>query len=194
MPFVQRQAPLGLEVLAHLRAGERGEGHRLRVGARLRDPHRGDGLAPRLRQDGAAEQAADTALVRGHAVGGIALHVLDVLVAFAVREPHVLGGDVVLQVDEGLARAAHLEERSAAGAGRIRRCGGGGHGREAAAEFGCDRARRPLAVSGCRGEPEDAVRGPRERADRARQLGGEGDQILAPAAARARLRRECREG
>ena len=119
-------------------------------------------------------------------MGRVALHVLDVLVAFAMREAHVLGGDVVLQIDEGLARAAHFPERSAAGAGRIRRCGGRGHGREAAAESGCDRARRPLAVSGCRGEPEDAVRGPGERADRAASCGGEGDQILAPAAARAR--------
>ena len=101
-------------------------------------------------------------------MGGVALHVLDVLVAFAVREPHVLGGDVVLQVDEGLARAAHLP--------RTQRCGrgggsggaaGGGHGRAAAAEFGCDRARRPLTVSGRRGEPEDAARGAGERADRA---------------------------
>ena len=47
MPVVQRQAPLGLEVLAHLAAGERGEGHRLRVRARLRLPDRGDGLTPR---------------------------------------------------------------------------------------------------------------------------------------------------
>ena len=52
------------------------------------------------------------ALVGRHAERGVALQVLDRAEALALGERDVVGGDVVLEVDEGLAaRAAHAPER-----------------------------------------------------------------------------------
>ena len=52
---------------------------------------------------GVAVDVGGLALVGRHAERGVALEMLDRAEAFAVRERHVLGGDVVLQVDEGFA-------------------------------------------------------------------------------------------
>ena len=50
-------------------------------------------------------------MIRRHAVRRVTLHVLDVAVAFLMGEPHIVGGDVVLQIDERLAGCAHLPQR-----------------------------------------------------------------------------------
>ena len=70
-----------------------------------------DRLAARLRQDRRADQAAELALVGRHRMRRIALGVLDMGIALAMGEADVLGGDVVLQVDEALAGRLDLPER-----------------------------------------------------------------------------------
>ena len=109
-PFASAQGSIGvlrvtLEGRVLVVAGEGAEGRR-RVG-------RAEGGEPDLRRRlaegvGGDHQAVDVrhlALVGGHAVGGVALDVLDRAHALADREADVLGGDVVLEVDEGLGLA-----------------------------------------------------------------------------------------
>jgi len=45
------------------------------------------------------------AACRWPCMGGVALHVLDVLISLALSKPHIGGGDIVLQIDECLAAA-----------------------------------------------------------------------------------------
>ena len=101
-PGVDRGPPGDLEGRALVVAGEGAEGRR-RVGraeggqADLRRR-----LAERVGGDHQAVDVRHLALVGRHAVGGVALDVLDRAHALADREADVLGGDVVLEVDEGL--------------------------------------------------------------------------------------------
>ena len=88
-------------------AGQRAEGRR-RIGrAEGRQADLGLPLAERVGGDVEAVDVGHLALVGGHAVGGVALDVLDRAHALAHGEADVLGGDVVLVVDEG-ARAARV--------------------------------------------------------------------------------------
>ena len=72
----------------------------------------GNRQAARLGQDCEAVQVRGLALIGGHAERGVALQMLDGLEAFALRQPHIRGCHVVLQVDEGFALAR--ESRRAA--------------------------------------------------------------------------------
>ena len=58
-----------------------------------------------------AEQPADTALVGGHTVGRVALGVLDVGVALAVRLAKIVCRHIVLKIDEALAVTGDLPQR-----------------------------------------------------------------------------------
>ena len=106
-PVVQRRVPHRLQQFAARGAGQRAECHR-RIGhAERRVPDSGDRL---LQQAGDSGQGVDVrrlALVGCHARGGVALDMLDRAKAFARGNPQVLGGDVVLQIDEGLGRTRH---------------------------------------------------------------------------------------
>ena len=90
---------------------DRPEGDR-RIGrAEGREPDLRDVLAQRLGGDGQAVHVGGLALVGRHAVGGEALDVLDRAHAFAHGQPDVLGGDVVLEIDEGLHRRVRRRRR-----------------------------------------------------------------------------------
>ena len=90
---------------------DRAEGDR-RVGrAEGGQPDLGDLLAERLGGDGQPVHVGRLALVGRHAVGGEALDVLDRTHAFMHRLPDVLGGDVVLEIDEGLDRGVRRRRR-----------------------------------------------------------------------------------
>ena len=103
--------------------------------------------AAQLRHDRKRVDVGGLALVGAHAERGVALQMLDRLVAFLMRELHVLGGHVVLEIDEGLAAAprrqlpdrldAHSADRARSPAAAVRSpaC----RGRHAAA------ARRPAS-------------------------------------------------
>ena len=117
---------------------------------------------------------------------------LDVLVALALREPHVLGGHVVLQIDEGLARAAYLPQRAQRRAARDPRAAGAAAASGSVRPSCCGDARGgALAVLRGGGESEHAARGAR-RARRAPRVSSarEGREILAPARRGAQLGRE----
>ena len=75
-------------------------------------------LAAQAGHDGEAVDVGRLALVGRHAERGVALEVLDRAEALALGERDVGGGDVVLEVDEGLAlglRRLELPERAPAG-------------------------------------------------------------------------------
>ena len=81
---------------------DRAEGNR-RIGrAERRQPDLGDRLAQRLGGNGQSMHVGRLALVGRHAVGGEALDVLDRAHALMHRLADVLGGHVVLEIDEGL--------------------------------------------------------------------------------------------
>ena len=67
-------------------------------------PTCGMGLPSELRHEAERVHVGGLALVGRHADGGVALHVLDRLEALAHRERDVLGGHVVLEVDERTCR------------------------------------------------------------------------------------------
>ena len=71
----------------------------------------GDRLADRVRQQGQTDDVGRLALVRRHAVGGVALRVLDRAEAFARCQQDVAFGHVVLVIDEMLAREGFAEQR-----------------------------------------------------------------------------------
>ena len=112
VPVVHRREPQRTEVRADLAAGERAERDR-RVGRpEGRRPDRVDRLVAQVRHQGEADDVAGLALLGAHAERGVALEMLDRLVALAMGERHVVHGDVVLKVDEGLAapRGRHRPE------------------------------------------------------------------------------------
>ena len=71
----------------------------------------GNGFAGHRRHDGKAGDVGGLALVGRHAERRVALEMLDRFKALALRQLDVGGGDVVLQVDEGLALAGDMPER-----------------------------------------------------------------------------------
>ena len=113
-------------------------------------PTCGAGLAEGVGRDRQAVDVRRLALVGRHAVRGVALDVLDRAQALADREADVLGGDVVLEVDEGLGGGAVAVGRQLA-AGRA--------GRRAARPA----PRRPA------GAPRDRRRSPRRPRRRRRR-------------------------
>ena len=106
MPLMDRRLADRVEEVALIRAREYAEGDGCvgraeGGGADLRD------LGPlRIGEDGQAVDVRQFPLVGRHAVGGVALDVLDRAVVLARREFDVARGHVVLQVDEDLAAAA----------------------------------------------------------------------------------------
>ena len=100
VPRVQRGLADGLEAVRRDRAGDGAESDGRVVGPERRRARRRDGVAERLREDRHAVDVAELALVGAEAHRGVALDVLDRLIAFARREHDVGRGDVVLQVDE----------------------------------------------------------------------------------------------
>ena len=99
---------------------KRAEGHR-RVGRP--EGRRADlrhGLVERLGDEAQRGHVGGLALVGRHAGGGVALDVLDRLEALAHGEPDVLGGDVVLQIDEGAAPPRPSQSRQHARRGGSR--------------------------------------------------------------------------
>ena len=122
----------------------------------------------------------------------------DVGVALAVRLSDVLDGDIVLQIDEGLAAARHfpegLQRRDLGVGGRClgRRCARPGTGirRVRGSERSSDACRRRLAVTRGGSEPERARDRASGRAEPVGQHRGERGEILAPLQRAARLRGE----
>ena len=105
-PGVRRRTAGRAEVLAAVVAGERADRNR-RVGrAEGGGADLGDRAAGQRRHDAERRQVGGLALVGGHAERGVALQVLDGAEALAMGKRDVVGGDVVLQVDEGLGRGA----------------------------------------------------------------------------------------
>ena len=101
-PVMAGRAADGIEQFAAMRAGQRAEGDR-RVGhAEGRRPHRLDRQAALVGHDRQSVDVAGLALVGPHAGRGVALDVLDRLEALADCETEILGGDVVLEIDERL--------------------------------------------------------------------------------------------
>ena len=153
VPLVQRQPPLGFKMLAHFRSGERREGQRLQVRPRSGLPDSGQRHAARCRQHGTADQAADAPLIGRHAVRGVALHVLDVLVALPGAEPHIRGGDIVLQIDERLTSTGNFPDRDDRGARQIHGQVGAGESFRLLPKFRAMPARRH-AVSAAAASPK----------------------------------------
>ena len=101
-PAVNRRVCAPGRTAAARRPAKRAEGHR-RIGhAEGRQPDLRHRPAERPRDDPEGVHVRGLALVGRHAGGGVALDVLDRAEALAERRGHVLGGDIVLPVDEGL--------------------------------------------------------------------------------------------
>ena len=100
---MQRRLAHRLEVMAVKRAGERAEGNRRVVGPEGGGADLVHAAARGFGQDGDGIDVAELALVGRHAGGGVALGQLDVAIALARGQRQILGGDIVLVVDEGLA-------------------------------------------------------------------------------------------
>ena len=94
-----------MELAADHAAGKRAD--RDRGGRRAVDGRAGfgDGLAGKPGHDREADDIGRLALVGRHAERRIALEVLDGAEVFLMRQPHVLHGDIVLEVDPGAALA-----------------------------------------------------------------------------------------
>ena len=89
-------------MLAAVMAGERADRDR-RVGRpERRGAGRGDRAAGQRRHDGEAVDVGGSALVGRHAERGVALEMLDRAEALALGQRDIVGGDVVLEIDERL--------------------------------------------------------------------------------------------
>ncbi len=151
-------------------------------------------------ENGEAGDVRRLALVGGHAERGVALHVLDGRVALSVSERDVAGGDVVLEVDEGLAggsstcqsgakagalgdaRRARIDRtlKPKSGRGRQRRRDGRSPARRPAS---CRRSAAPATViPGGRVSGTKACRVPRSSAGVAAVVRGEVPMRRRPAA------------
>ena len=193
-PLVARRAPDRVEQLAAVRAGQGAEGDR-RVG------HAEGGGADRLDRDpalvGDDRQRVDVAglaLVGAHAGGGVALDVLDRLEALAHGQAQILGGDVVLEVDESL--GAGRGDVARHGPGRLQRFlrwladGRYGRLRRLEARFPGGLRPGPRTLGEARGQRKGTVAG----TGRALRLEGlvrhEGSGIAVEAQLAARLREQ----
>ena len=110
MPVMHRRQPLGPEVAVAF-GGQRADRDRREGRAEARRADLGDRFAERFGHDGEARHVGGLALVGRHAERGVALQVLDRDETLAMRQTHVLGGHVVLKVDEGLALGRDFENR-----------------------------------------------------------------------------------
>ena len=88
-------------------------------------------------EDCEADDVAGAALIGAHAEGGVTFQMLHRVIALALGESEILGGDVVLQIDEALAAASagerHRPQRFQWRLGEVvtTRCAGTGRRREA---------------------------------------------------------------
>ena len=110
-PIVNGRAADGIEQVAARRAGEGAEsdGRIGRPEGRQSDFR--NGLGQRRRGDRERVHVRELALVGRHARGGVAFDVLDRAHALLHREAHVLGADVVLEIDERLASPVAADRR-----------------------------------------------------------------------------------
>ncbi len=101
-PVMHRRAARRVEEIALGMVDDGAERHR-RIGRAERgEPDLRDRLAERIGGNGKAVHVGRLALVGRHAVGGVALDMLDGAHALAHGQADVLGGHIVLEVDEGL--------------------------------------------------------------------------------------------
>ena len=103
-PTIDRRLAGGLEQRPLRMAGQRPEGLRGVGRAESGEADLGHRLVHCRRSQLQGIEIAGLALISRHPVGGVALDMLDRLHALAHRQRNVLGGDVVLEVDEGLDR------------------------------------------------------------------------------------------
>ena len=108
MPIMERQAAFRFEVFADFATREHCKGYGLHERSRLAHTNRRYGYASRSGQHRAAHQSANATLIGAHAMRGEAFHVLHVFVALARREPHIVAGHVMLQIDECFALPTNL--------------------------------------------------------------------------------------
>ena len=147
-------------------------------------------MAPRGGQDGGTQYAAHAPLIGGHAVRGVALHVLDVGITLTMRQADVGHGDVVLQVDERFATAGYFPECLKRRDDRVLEIGAEPlpGARECDAEFCGDALGAGDAIASGGGETEGAGRGAAHHARAGGQGGDECGEVIAPLQRTARLR------
>ena len=98
---MHRRAAGNVEQVALGMVDDGAEGHR-RIGrAEGGKPHGGDFLAECFGGNCQAVHVRHLALIGGHAGGGVTLDMLDGVHALAHGEAHILGTDIVLEIDEG---------------------------------------------------------------------------------------------
>ena len=98
---MHRRAAGNVEQVALGMVDDGAEGHR-RIGrAEGGKPHCGNFLAECFGGNCQAVHVRHLALIGGHAGGGVALDMLDGVHALAHGEAHILGTDIVLEIDEG---------------------------------------------------------------------------------------------
>ena len=128
MPIVHGGAALGLEMRPHIAPGQRTQAGR-GIGRAECSGACGCYInTARSRHQAQAVEVGGLALVRAHAQRGVALEVLDRLVALAVRELHVGHGHIVLEINKGLVAGLVTQQRACGhkgGAGVVfeQRCG-----------------------------------------------------------------------
>src|SRR5215469_8883085 len=145
-------------MLAHLGAGECCEGYGLRKRPGPERAHIGERNTARLGEEGAPHEPADTTLIGSHPEGCIPLHVLEVLIALAARETHVIRGHIVLQVDERLTRRTHLPQRHGRRDLRVRWQLESDGGVRGSSELYCKCTARRITVADRRREPRQSAR------------------------------------
>lgn len=102
-PVVELRLADRLEVIPHMRAGQRPEGDRRVEGAEGRRADLARRDASDLGEDPDRIDVRELALIGRHAIGRIAFGKLDMAVALVHGELEVLEMHVVLEIDEGLA-------------------------------------------------------------------------------------------
>ncbi|MNT47415.1 hypothetical protein D3C72_1841290 [compost metagenome] len=100
VPFVYAGLADGVEKVTQLAARQRAKGNRGVVGPVGGGAGLRDGLAQRVGQHGSAIDVAQLALVGTESHGGVALHMLDRVIALAHRQVDVGHGHVVLVINE----------------------------------------------------------------------------------------------
>ena len=112
VPIVHGGAALWLEMRAHIAPGQRAQACR-GVGRAEGGGACGSHVdAARSSHQAQAVEVGGFALVGAHAQRGVALEVLDRLVALAVREFHIGHGHVVLEINKGLVAGLVAQQRA----------------------------------------------------------------------------------
>ena len=100
---MRRRQSRRAEILAAVMSGESAErDRRIRRAIRRRSDLR-DRPVHQFGKDGKADDAADLALIGRHAERGVALEMLDRTKALLLGKRDIVDGDVVLEIDKGLA-------------------------------------------------------------------------------------------